>query len=70
MQVFFRSLLAVAFFGMILLAQPTEAEVSDDFNNVDLYFYGDLDMVMEIYLHSDPPQIQIHRVIALKTAID
>jgi len=43
MQVFFRSLLAVAFFGMILLAQPTEAEESDDFNNVDLYFYGDLD---------------------------
>ena len=33
----------MAFFGMILLAQPTEAEVSDDFNNVDLYFYGDLD---------------------------
>ena len=33
----------MAFFGMILLAQPTEAEVSDDLNNVDLYFYGDLD---------------------------
>ena len=43
MQVFFRSLLVVAFFGMILLAQPTEAEESDDFNTLDLYFYGDLD---------------------------
>jgi hypothetical protein len=43
MQVFFRSLLAVAFFGMILLAQPAEAEESDDFNTLDLYFYGDLD---------------------------
>lgn len=43
MQVFFRSLLAVVFFGMILLAQPAEAEESDDFNTLNLYFYGDLD---------------------------
>ncbi len=43
MQVFFRSVLAAALLGIILLSQPTHAEESTDFNNLDLYFYGDLD---------------------------
>ena len=43
MQVFFRSILAAALLGVILLSQPTQAEESTDFNTLDLYFYGDLD---------------------------
>ena len=40
---FLRSVLALAFLGVFLLAQPSNAETSDDFNTVDLFFYGDLD---------------------------
>ena len=40
---FLRSVLALAFLGVFLLAQPGNAETSDDFNEVDLFFYGDLD---------------------------
>ena len=40
---FLRSVLALAFLGVFLLAQPGNAETSDDFNTVDLFFYGDLD---------------------------
>ena len=40
---FLRSVLALAFLGVLLLAQPSNAETSDDFNTVDLFFYGDLD---------------------------
>jgi len=43
MQVFFRSVLAAALLGIILLSQPTHAEESTDFNTLDLFFYGDLD---------------------------
>ena len=43
MQMFLRSVLALAFLGVFLLAQPGNAETSDDFNTVDLFFYGDLD---------------------------
>ena len=39
---FLRSVLALAFLG-VLLTQPSNAETSDDFNEVDLFFYGDLD---------------------------
>ncbi len=35
--------MALAFLGAFLLAQPGNAETSDDFNTVDLFFYGDLD---------------------------
>ena len=35
--------MALAFLGVFLLAQPSNAETSDDFNTVDLFFYGDLD---------------------------
>ena len=40
---FLRSVLALALLGVILIAQPSNAETSDDFNPVNLYFYGDLD---------------------------
>ena len=40
---FLRSVVALAFLGVFLLAQPSNAETSDDFNTVDLFFYGDLD---------------------------
>ena len=43
MQKLTRSILAVAFFAAIMLSQSTQAEESDDFNALDLYFYGDLD---------------------------
>jgi len=43
MQTFLRSILAVAFLGMLFLINPVEAEESNDFNEIDLYFYGDLD---------------------------
>jgi len=43
MQRLSRSILAVAFFAAIMLSQSTQAEESDDFNALDLYFYGDLD---------------------------
>lgn len=43
MQVFFKSILAAAILGVILLSQTTQAEESTDFNTLDLYFYGDLD---------------------------
>ena len=43
MQVLFRSILATALLGVILLSQPAQAEESIDFNTLDLYFYGDLD---------------------------
>ena len=43
MQMFLRSVLALALLGVILIAQPSNAETSDDFNPVNLYFYGDLD---------------------------
>jgi hypothetical protein len=43
MQRLTRSILAVAFFAAIMLSQSTQAEESDDFNALDLYFYGDLD---------------------------
>ena len=33
----------MAFFSFLLLAQPSQAETSDDFNDLDLFFYGDLD---------------------------
>jgi len=41
---FLRSALALAFFGIILLlSNSVNAEESGDFNEIDLYFYGDLD---------------------------
>ena len=43
MQILSRSILAVAFFAAIMLSQSAQSEVSDDFNSLDLYFYGDLD---------------------------
>ena len=43
MQILSRSILAVVFFAVIILSQSAEAEESDDFNSLDLYFYGDLD---------------------------
>jgi hypothetical protein len=43
MQILSRSILAVIFFAVIILSQSAEAEESDDFNSLDLYFYGDLD---------------------------
>jgi hypothetical protein len=43
MRLFVRSVLAMAFLGVFLLAQPSNAEISDDFNEVSLFFYGDLD---------------------------
>ena len=33
----------MAFFSFLLLAQPSQAETSEDFNELDLFFYGDLD---------------------------
>ena len=33
----------MAFFSFLLLAQPSQAETSEDFNDLDLFFYGDLD---------------------------
>ena len=33
----------MAFFIFLLLVQPGQAETSDDFNELDLFFYGDLD---------------------------
>tara|TARA_A100001388_G_scaffold95138_1_gene69089 strand:+ start:7856 stop:9349 length:1494 start_codon:yes stop_codon:yes gene_type:complete len=38
-----KSLVAMAFFSFLLLAQPSQAETSEDFNDLDLFFYGDLD---------------------------
>ena len=38
-----RGILTVAFFAVIMLSQSAQAEESDDFNALDLYFYGDLD---------------------------
>ena len=43
MQILSRCILAVAFFAIIMLSQSAQAEESDDFNTLDLYFYGDLD---------------------------
>jgi len=43
MQMFLKSVVALVFLGVFLLAQPSNAETSDDFNTVDLFFYGDLD---------------------------
>ena len=43
MQILSRSILAVVFFAVIIHSQSAEAEESDDFNSLDLYFYGDLD---------------------------
>jgi len=43
MQTLSRSILAVAFIGVIMLSQSAHAEESDDFNTLDLFFYGDLD---------------------------
>ena len=40
---FRKSLVTMAFFSFLLLAQPSHAETSDDFNDLDLFFYGDLD---------------------------
>ena len=40
MQMFLRSVLALAFLGVFLLAQPSNAENSDDFNEVDLFLGG------------------------------
>ena len=33
----------MAFFSILLLAPSSEAETSEDFNELDLFFYGDLD---------------------------
>ena len=33
----------MAFFSFLLLAQTSQAETSEDFNDLDLFFYGDLD---------------------------
>jgi len=43
MQMLKKSLVAMAFFSFLLLVQPSQAETSDDFNELDLFFYGDLD---------------------------
>ena len=43
MQSFLRSTLALAFLGALFLLNPASAEESNDFNEVDFYFYGDLD---------------------------
>ena len=40
MQMFLKSVLALAFLGVFLLAQPSNAENSDDFNEVDLFLGG------------------------------
>ena len=40
MQMFLKSVLALAFLGVFLLAQPSNAENSDDFNDVDLFLGG------------------------------
>jgi len=40
MQMFLRSTLALALLGAILIAQPSDAEISDDFNEVDLFLGG------------------------------
>ncbi len=37
---FLRSTLALALLGAILIAQPSDAEISDDFNEVDLFLGG------------------------------
>ena len=40
---FLRSALALALLCAFLIAQPSNAETSEDFNPINLYFYGDLD---------------------------
>ena len=37
---FLRSTLALALLGAILIAQASDAEISDDFNEVDLFLGG------------------------------
>ncbi len=56
----------MAFFSILLLIQPSEAETSEDFNELNLFFYGDLDNgdgnistlapVSEVDTQSDCPQ--------------
>lgn len=43
MQMLRKGLVAMAFFSFLLLAQPSQAETSEDFNDLNLFFYGDLD---------------------------
>ena len=38
-----KNLVALVFFSLLLFAQSSKAETSDDVNEVDLFFYGDLD---------------------------
>ncbi|MDG1545567.1 MAG: CARDB domain-containing protein [Candidatus Poseidoniia archaeon] len=38
-----KGLVAMVFFSFLLLAQPSQAETSEDFNDLNLFFYGDLD---------------------------
>jgi len=66
MQMLRESLVALAFFSFLLIAQPSGAETSDDFNDLDLFFYGDLDNgngnistmfpISEVDTQSDCPQ--------------
>jgi len=43
MQMLRKNLVALVFFSLLLFAQSSKAETSDDVNEVDLFFYGDLD---------------------------
>ena len=43
MQMLRKNLVALVFFSLLLFTQSSEAETSDDVNEVDLFFYGDLD---------------------------
>ena len=43
MQMLRKGLVAMVFFSFLLLAQPSQAETSEDFNDLNLFFYGDLD---------------------------
>mgnify|MGYP003334102995 CR=1 FL=1 len=43
MQVLKKSLVGLAFFSFLIMAGSSEAETSNDFNELDLFFYGDLD---------------------------
>ena len=66
MQMLRKNLVALVFFSLLLFTQSSEAETSDDVNEVDLFFYGDLDNgngnistilpISEVDTQSDCPQ--------------
>ena len=43
MRLLLRSVLALSILSVLTMSQSAEAETSEDFNGVELYFYGDLD---------------------------